>query len=298
MLRDAFYNHPYFFLFVLGGLSLFGCKKKAESPVSAPTNLVAWVNQVPLTEYDLRQSSRAHGGDVMGPPRAGLLDQLIHDELLAQQALALGLDNDPQFKERIRRAEAQYRATRRKELADIFFRRQIADKTQVTLEDVKRFYEANEANLKASIHVLQLLFRDENNAKNALAEIQAGTPFESVAAKQFAVLPAGAQKPWDLGFLTWRQIPSPWRTTVFLMKPGDISEVIKGENQRYWILKLVERRDLPSLNFESLKTSLQDELKSSKIISERARIALELRKKGNITLEPFPLSPAGNQPAP
>jgi hypothetical protein len=234
----------------------------------------------------------------MGPPRAALLDQLIYDELLAQEALTLSLDQDPQFKERIQRAEAQYRAIRRKELADIFFRRQIADKAQVTEEDVKRFYTTNEAHLKTSIHVLQLLFRDENLAQQALAKIKAGSAFEVVAAQQFSVLPESAQKPWDLGFLSWRQIPAVWRSTIFSMKPGDVSEVISGENQRYWVLKLVDQRAIPNVTFESLKTSLQDELKSQQIINERARIALELRKKGDIKLEPSQSSPTPSAPLP
>jgi hypothetical protein len=298
MLKNTSCKIGYFSLVILGGIALLGCKKKVNSGNSQPANIVAWVNRVPLTEHDLRQGSRGHGADFMGPPRAALLDQLIYDELLAQEALTLGLDQDPQFKERIQRAEAQYRAIRRKELADIFFRRQIADKAQVTEEDVKRFYTTNEAHLKTSIHVLQLLFRDENLARQALAKIKSGSAFEVVAAQQFSVLPESAQKPWDLGFLGWRQIPAVWRSTIFSMKPGDVSEVISGENQRYWVLKLVDRRAIPNVTFESLKTSLQDELKSQQIINERARVALELRKKGDIKLETPQSSPTPSAPLP
>jgi len=152
------------------------------------------------------------------------------------------------------KAEALFRAARRRELADVLFRRSIVDKAKVGEDEAKTYFQANESRLKTELHILQLMTRDEGQARKALDEIKAGAPFEQVVAKQFDKLPENAGKPWDLGFLHWRQLPPAWRSIAYDLKPGASSDLIKGEGNRYWIINVQETPRGQHGDFRHLET--------------------------------------------
>jgi len=278
-------------------LSVVGCNKNVASTktVAPPKDLVARVNGAPITEFDVRQESRGHGGEGSGPQRAAALESVIRNEILAQHAIEQGIDQDPLFQERMAKAESMYRVARRRELADVLFRRSIVDQAKVGEGEAKTYFQTNESRMKTELHILQLMTRDEGQARKALDEIKGGAAFEQVAAKQFDKLPDNAGKPWDLGFLRWRQLPPAWRSIAYDLKPGTTSDLIKGEGNRYWIINVVERREDSTVTFESLKTILIDDLKSQTIEKERSRLTEELRKKATVVMEDRPAQPAHSE---
>jgi len=278
-------------------LSLVACEKKTTTnKVVPPKDIVARVNGSPITEFDLRQESRGHAGsEPMGAQRSANLETVVRNELLAQYAVEQGIDQDPLFLERMARADALYRAARRRELADVLFRRSIIDKASVSEDEARTYYQNNELRMKVELHVLQIMTRDEGQARKALAEIKGGAAFDQVAAKQFDKLPENAGKPWDLGFLRWRQLPPAWRSIAYDLKPGTTSDVIKGEGNRFWIINVVERREDSTATFDTLKPILIDDLKSQTIEKERSRLTEELRKKATVVVEERPAQPAHSE---
>jgi peptidyl-prolyl cis-trans isomerase C len=235
------------------------------------------VNGVAISELELAmETRRGHGAEDSTASRDQIIEGLVLKEVMAQKAVALGLDRDPGLAERMERVEAQRASQRRKELANLFYKHEILDKVTATEQEAKALYDKDQARIRTEVHVAQILARDEAEAARALKDLQAGQSFDEVAARGYPSLPEGIKPPWDLGFLKWKNIPHDWQPALAALAPGQISSVIKGPGNRFWIIKLLEKRDSAQLTFARVKADLLDELKASKAQALRDRIEREL----------------------
>jgi parvulin-like peptidyl-prolyl isomerase len=104
--------------------------------------------------------------------------------------------------------------------------------------------------------------RDENLIEQDLAALANGESFEQVAARRFADMPQVVESPWDLGYLKWEQIPEAWWDAVDRLDAGDTSDVIRGPNSRFWIIRLVNKRENPHVSFEDVQVKIKAILKN------------------------------------
>jgi parvulin-like peptidyl-prolyl isomerase len=243
---------------------LVGCSRQ---PPPAHPEVVATVNGVPINEHDVQVRLRAdgHGG---GGERRTVVDGIIREQLISARARELGLDKDPGYLETLRAYQAQLAALERHELSELYFRREIAGKVTVSPDEARAYFDSNRVRIASDVHVLQIFVRGEQELHEAQAKLDAGASFESVAR--------------DLGWMKWVQVPESWRAVVYTMKPGEVSGVLKGPKDRYWIIKLVDRRQDDSVTFESVQAQLTDAVKSEKIEALRARTDRELREQARI----------------
>lgn len=270
-----------------GSASTSDSNRKAGTRVTSsepPKDVLATVNGKPVTELDVQYKMKSGGHSGGGAPRQrpDTLEEIIREELCYQRAVALGLDADPVYREKLRQFEVQLDFFKRKELTELFVRREIEAKAPVTEAEAARYFAANAGRLRTEIHIWQILRRDESAIKQALKDLEDGIPFEQVAAQQFPQLPETGQQPWDLGYLKWNQIPEPWREIVYDLKSGAISGVIRGPKGRFWILKLIDRRDNPTITFESVRPILLESLQHSRIQDLRERIGRNLRHHARV----------------
>lgn len=268
-----------------------------KHPAYAP---LATVNGVELTAADLTLEMKTHGGHGRGEPgadqRKQALDGLVREELVAQKAASLGLEPAAPLDDEVAQLTVKLAAARRRALVDAFFRHEIQQKAQVTEADARRLFEEKKDQIQAEVRVNQLLLRDEHEANAVLAALRAGEPFEVVARRQFPNLPESAGRPWEAGPLAWRQLPAPWREVVFKLEPGKNSEILKGPNNRYWVLQLIERRTNPAVDFETVKGELMNELKVQRIEALKAKVDAELAAAAKVTFAPAPPPQAAPPP--
>jgi hypothetical protein len=203
---------------------------------------------------------------------------------LAQKAVQLGLDADPKLQEEIDALQAQVRALRRQRLAEKFIRHEVTDKVVVDTAASRKFFGDNEARIHTDLHVFQILERDERKIREAHAALLAGTPFEEVARRQMPNLPEGS-KPWDLGFLSWKQVPEQWQAVAYTMPLGKPSDVIRGPSNRFWIIQIVEKR-VNASKFEDVQPILADDLKTALMAARRAQVEKELLDAAKIVRKP------------
>lgn len=267
------------------GLSAVGCHRPPAPAARAAApggRVVATVNGKVLTEADLLAKLRAdsHQDHLKPEFRKNVLDLLVRDELIFQEAMRLGLDADPSYAEPVRKLEAQLAELKRSKAAEVFFQRQVAAKVQVSEAEARSYFEANQERLGTELHLFQILRRSRSSIEEAKAALDRGSSFEEVAQSALPG-PALGQKPWDLGYLTWTQVPEPWRAIVDTLKPGEQSAIIVGPKDRFWILQLIDRRQTSPV-FEREKDGLlvtlrarrQEALKESaeKALREQAKI--------------------------
>jgi hypothetical protein len=254
----------------------------AGKPVGDDTLVV--VNGVPLGAADLQvlQGATGHGEEAVDR-RAALIEGLVQQEVVAQQAVTLGLDRDPQYLEAMKGAQAQLAALRRRELGRAYFRHELEDRARVTDEEVRAYYDANAAQLRATYRVEQIFRRDRAAIDAALAALKAGRAFDEIAREGYPELGEGVQKPWELGPMAWRSLPEPWRATLATMTVGGTTGVIEGVNGRFWLLQLVERTENPELTFEKLAPGIREQLRVERV--EVRRIAADKALRATATIE-------------
>lgn len=285
-----------FSLCLLGVCAAAGCSKPAPAPVaaadagakpvaSAEADVVAHVNGVAISSHELTARLRSEPNAKADPQerRKAMLEAMVGQEAIRQRAVELGLESDPMYLERMKPFRAQLRVAERAELADAFLRREVVAKAEVSDADAKKYFDDNAARLKTELHVeAALMLGDESALRSAEAEVKGGAQFEVVARRQFPTVEEG-QRPWDLGFLNWAQVPEPWREAAYKLKDGEVAGVMPAGRKRGWLVKVVARRDNPAITFDALRGTLVDTLRASRVDGLRANAESELRASAKVT---------------
>lgn len=262
-----------------------GCKPRNASPPPTANRpgVIATVNGVEITEadLDLKVKGDMHQKELLPEHRSNVLEAVIRDELLTQQAIALGLDADPQYQAGLRALEAQVRNYKRRQLAERYMQH-VAAEARPDEAEARRWFDAHAAELRTERHLFQIFVRDEGSITAAKRALDEGKPFEEVARGLLPPnLPPG-DPPWDLGYMKWVQLPTEWRAPVGALKPGETSGVIRGPRSRYWIVKLVGVREAENLDFEMMKPVIVQVLQNDRMSEARERAERELRGKAAI----------------
>lgn len=257
----------------------------SPAPPAPAAKVLARVNGAPITEVDVDLRLRADNHESAPGPdhKKTVLDQLVTREILAQKAMERGLDRDPRYQEGLRRLEAQLAAYRRQELSELLLRREGDKRVAITDDDARAHFRAHEKRIRTRVHVLQILRRSEAAIIEARSAIERGKPFEEVAKDLFPGLPEG-QKPWDLGYLSFQQVPEPWRATVYDMAPGEMSGILRGPNERYWLVKLVDVREDKEITFESVKDAVLADMLATGVSRSREELEKELRAGAKVEM--------------
>jgi peptidyl-prolyl cis-trans isomerase C len=245
--------------------------------------VLATVNGKPITEKDLDQRARRSPGGAPGhDPSGNVLQTVVREELIAQRAVQLGLHEEPGFREKLEQLEAQVRAFERQELAALY-RVYVRNQAVPTEAEARAWFEQNAAFVRTRFHVLQILRKGEQaEIARDREDVKGGTPFEQVAARRFQALPEGPRPPWDLGEMSWHQVPRPWRGIVDRLEPGQVSEVIQGEGGRSWVIKLAGRRTEPAVSFDTERERIVEDLRQQKAIELYEALLAELKAKAQI----------------
>lgn len=242
------------------------------------------VNGVAFTEDEVQLALKPSGHGSEASPqerRKAVIAALVHEELRRQKAQELGLEPEGAAADELARLEAVLDAARRRALAEAFARN-LAKKAEPSEQEVRRFFDANAALLRNEFLLSQIFLRDEAQITRAEQELKAGAPFEEVARRQYPNLPEGVGLPWELGPLSWKQLPDQWRPVLQRLEAGQSSSLIRGPGNRFWIIKLLERRVKSDLSFEALRPVIVEDLKRARLEQLAQQADLELRKAARI----------------
>jgi PPIC-type PPIASE domain len=272
-------------------LSACGEKREANRKTDADpqAKVVATVNGVPITEYDVKQIAKravgGHGGESPKPTEAAknVLQTLVRDELIYQKSHELGLDKDQEYRRKRHEAEAQLRAVQRQEMSALYLQH-LRKKAEVTDSEVQAYFEKNAKTLQTTFHVWQLFYRGSDSLiVKDLQDLKNGMPFEKVASRQFPPnLPANMKAPWDLGEMHWSQIPEAWQGVLERLAPGQVSEVIKGPKDRFWVIKLVKKTVDSQITLATEKEKIVEILKMQKADALYNSMLAEMKEKAKI----------------
>jgi peptidyl-prolyl cis-trans isomerase C len=269
-------------------VSLLSCAEKKEANQKTGSDVqgkvLATVNGVPITEYDVKLSLKrgSHGEKVAPEAPENALQTLVRNELVYQQSLELGLEKNPEYRRKLDEVEAQLRNYKKQEMLPIYVE-YIKNKAVVTDQEAKEYFEKNSKRMQTKFHLWQIYYKgDEARITEDYKDLKSGKSFEKVASRRFPALPKGMNAPWDLGYMYWSQIPTPWQGVIDRLEPGQTSEIIKGPNERFWVIKLVDKKVDPNITFATEKEKIGAFLRKQKTDELSETMLSQMRSKSKI----------------
>lgn len=196
-----------------------------------------------------------------------ILEDLINEELLCQEAKKLQLNNTDEYRLRVDMAK-------RNILVSMYIQRLLEEKN--TEENQREFYEQTKDKWRGpgSVRLSIILVKTEEEANDILRRAKEGEDFAELA-KKYSI-GKFAKKGGDAGYMTHSRM-GPVRKVALSTKVGEIGELVKTE-AGYHIVKVTDKRKGPVLNFEDIKRNIANAYRD-KLIAETL---MEIRKSSKV----------------
>lgn len=205
-----------------------------------------------------------------------VLDQMISEKLLIQEAKNIGLEEDNDVLEQIKKMSEQI-------LVQVLIEREILDKIKVNDEEVLEYYEQNKDSFteKEQVHLYNILLETEEEAQDVLEQLKAGGDFSEIAIEKSAG--PSATQGGDLGYLAKGTIILEIEEVVFALELEELSEVIKTDFG-FHILKITEKKPESVTALEEVKEDIIQTLLPDKQKVAFENFLEELKSKSEIEI--------------
>lgn len=235
-----------------------GCAKKDESKGA----YLAKVGSTKITGADVdreiknlpefaQQLFEGSGG------KEKFLEELIKKEVLYQEAVKKGLDKDTEYRQKLD-------DFKKLTLISVLLEKEIEEKTKVTDQEVKEYYEKHKNDLAtiSKMRASHILVKSEDEAKKILARIKKGEDFAKIA-EQISLDTGTAKNGGDLGYFSQGQMVPEFESAAIKLKVGEISEPVKTRFG-YHIIKVTDKETGKPIEFEKIKNTLAQRLAAEK----------------------------------
>ena len=249
------------------------------APASDP--VVARVDGTPIHLSELEEAVRGLPEQFRAMPPQVLypvmLDQLITQRVLANAARKLNLQDTPEVRARIRRAEEEA-------LQQALLAREIGP--LLTEQALRARYEQDIVSKpqEAEVRARHILVQTETEARQAITALQGGADFATLARERSRG--PGAAEGGDLGFFKREEMPEAFAAAAFALEPGQFTTMPVRTQFGWHVIKLEERREEPRPSFEQAEEGLR-----RAIIEEAATRVVE-RLRAEASVERFALEGA------
>jgi len=227
---------------------LTGC-----SPASQESPVVVFVNGRPITqiEFEYRWSQLPESMQARYRHEGGkrkFLDDLIMRELLLQEARKRGLDQAPDFRERMERFKEQAALD---ELTN-----QVVNGTV----ELDSYYASHSAELLATgqVRAAQIVVETASRAKDLKRRLDQGGDFAKLA-RRYSIDEDSKENGGDLGLYRRGTADRAVEAVLFTLRPGTISEPIKTESG-FYLVKVISREPGEPLSGHALRDRLRQEM--------------------------------------
>lgn len=260
-------------------LTLGGCGEsvlRQADRAEVDQTVAAMVNGEPVFVEDVELEAVARGlisaGSDFGPQHDAytlVLDQLIDQKLMAQEAEKLGLDRDPVGKRRLEMA-------RERILGNLLVESLVSVK--VTEEAIDRMYseQVRLQQLNHRVRVAHILVETEAAADALFAQIQDGATFESLVFNN-SLDTRTRMENGDMGWLSPNDQAEPFPVVIANTPVGEVSPPFRTD-QGWHILKVKDRRTDPPQTRDEMRPDIATYL----TLNEVSRILRRLRTEATI----------------
>lgn len=203
-----------------------------------------------------------------------LLDQLIMEQMLHDDAVQTGIDQEAEFIAALDQMK--------KSLLSQYAVNKLLNPITVSEEEAKAYFEAHKDEFKAkeSATASHILVPTEEEANNILDEINNGLDFAD-AARKYSTCPS-KDAGGVLGEFGRGQMVPEFENAVFNMAVGEISKPVQTQFG-FHIIKVTEKKDASDVNFESVADQVKRVCVANK--QNATYMAKQDELKGKYTIE-------------
>lgn len=203
-----------------------------------------------------------------------ILTELINRKLFLMNALDNNLDEEEEFKERIKEVKS--------DLLTQYAISNLLKDVGVSMEDAEQFYKDNTEMFKKqeSVKASHILFKEEEEANKVLKRINEDLPFED-AANTYSL--CTEENGGDLGYFTKGKMIPEFEDAAFSMKIGEVSKPVKTQFG-YHIIKVYDKKAEEIESFDIIKHQIKQQLTSMKQRDVYDKEAYDLKSKYKVDI--------------
>jgi len=205
-----------------------------------------------------------------------LLDQLISEKLLIQEAIIMGLEEDDDVLEQVKKITEQI-------LVQVLIEKEILDKVKVNDEEVLEYYEQSKDSFteKEQVYLYNILVETEEEAQVILEQLIAGANFSEIAIEK-SIGPSAAQG-GDLEYIAKGTIIPEIEEVIFALELEELSKVVKTDFG-FHILKITDKKPETVKALEEVKEEIIQTLLPTKQKEAFDNLLEELKDKVEIEI--------------
>ena len=217
------------------------------------------------------------------PLRNGLLERLVAQTVVGQEAKRLKLDQSPQYKEAVQKSRAaakeqgidkqptfkQEFAQYERDLLSSAYAAYVAQQNPVTEAQVQQFYQGYSQHYQGTeqVQMSEIFVANEADAKGVVADLKKGQKFADVA-KAKSLDPRAKQSGGaNDNYLNLKDVqeaaPAVY-AAVNGLKKGQYSQPIQSQNM-WAVFKIEDRRKMNVPTFEQMKPSIENQLRNQTV---------------------------------
>jgi len=256
----------------------------AEAPQVAEVDdskVLATVNGEQITEgeFNMLLGAAPGGGaqQMSGEDKRVLMDQVVDMFLLAQAGEKAGVENNPKYK-------AEMALIRKQQLYKYYVLSQVVDKTKVTDDEIRAYYDANRDKYLngETVSASHILVDTEDEAKAIKAKLDAGADFAELA-KSDSKCPS-ASRGGDLGTFGRGTMVKEFEDAAFALKVGEISQPV--HTQFGWhLIKVTAHNEAGQKPLDEVKDDIRNTLLSQKQEKAFEDLVQKLRADGTVSVD-------------
>lgn len=222
-----------------------------------------------LVDY-LVKDVKNSGNTVDDNVRASIVDKLITNELLNQEALKVGIEKQPDF---LAREElALYDLRIEAYIADYIKKNPIDDKAlQAEYDRQKSLFKGKDYKAR------HILVKTENEAKEIIKQLAKGTDFGSIA-KEKSIDTGSAENSGDLGWFQPETMVKPFSDAVIKLDKGAYTATPVQTEFGWHVIQLEDTRTVQPVSFEQAKGEIRKLLVREQLI----KLVNDLKAKATI----------------
>jgi hypothetical protein len=264
---------------------LASCKRKP----SIPPDVVARVNDRMLTLGDFkRYVERNAGTDLAGltpEVASAMLDQFVEEIIVSEYAASHGVEiPSDKITAAVRTESGATIIEKRDEMRrEKLILNLAADVPDATEDEVREYYQQRQGEFRSGeeVRVRQILVADEALAKDVLAKLKAGTPFEELST-QFSRAP-NAARGGELGFVRRGDVPKMFEEAIFGLEAGQVSDIIRTDTS-FHIFRVDERRAPGTMDVAAAAPLIRARLKEDAVRERLSQIVAASRREMQIAV--------------
>jgi peptidyl-prolyl cis-trans isomerase C len=265
-----------FVILMLGILSFgflgLGSKKK---------NAIAVVDKEVITKADLNKRLNSYPAQLKDQLqkkeiKVKILDQLIDELLLYNEALDLGYLKNEEYIDQMEQAQKQL-------LISLLVRDKIDKSITVTDEEIIAYFKNNPEQFKEleQRKAKHILVKSKAQANEISKKLKKGGNFSTLA-KKYSIDEATAKNGGDIGWFTTGRLVPEFEKVAFTLKKGQLSGPVKTQFG-YHIILLEDVNVRPNLKLEEVKGQIQQIVSTNKKRNVTNDYLKQLRTKHKIS---------------